>query len=134
MKALQDIELAIMPLRDAGEFERASALVEARILLADVVAERDQLKARLETTRCNSGHDTLPLTLWDCPECHNETRAKLQALMLAIVPLADLDLRPDSLDRQPDDRIIYARNRTTITVGDVRRARAALDQAQGGAS
>jgi hypothetical protein len=26
------------------------------------------------TTRCNKGHETLPLVLWDCPDCHEETK------------------------------------------------------------
>lgn len=42
--------------------------------------ERDALQKRLDTNRCNSGHLTLPLTLWDCPECHNLTRAERDAL------------------------------------------------------
>lgn len=46
-------------------------------LLEDVAALRmevDELKAKLERNVCNSGHTTLPLYLWDCPECHNQTR------------------------------------------------------------
>lgn len=41
-------------------------------------------------------------------------------------PLADLDLEPDDLVRCHDDRVVYARNKTQITVGDVRRAQAAI--------
>lgn len=37
-----------------------------------------RLEDRLDNTKCNSGHETLPLMLWDCPACHDETRAKLK--------------------------------------------------------
>ena len=60
-----------------------------------------------------------------------EARAK--RLAEALRPLANLDLRPDGFDKRPDDQQIYARDRTAITVGDVRRAQAALlrDQEEG---
>ena len=34
-------------------------------------------EAKLNHNRCHSGHETLPLKLWDCPACHDETRRKL---------------------------------------------------------
>lgn len=41
--------------------------------------EREALRAKLDCNRCNAGHKTLPLALWDCPACHDETRAQLAA-------------------------------------------------------
>jgi len=43
----------------------------------------DALQAKLDHNRCNSGHETLPLVLWDCPECHQRTRDKLAKLVEA---------------------------------------------------
>lgn len=42
-----------------------------------------RLQAKLDTNRCNRGHETLPLVLWDCPECHGVTKAKLAELVEA---------------------------------------------------
>lgn len=53
----------------------------------------------------------------------NQQRAEL---LEALRPLAALDLEPDDLSREPDARAIYARNKSCITVGDVRRAIAAI--------
>lgn len=39
-----------------------------------LLATLDAAWTKLDKNVCNSGHVTLPLTLWDCPECHNETR------------------------------------------------------------
>ena len=39
-----------------------------------------QAQAKMNTNRCNKGHETLPLYLWDCPACHDETRAERDAL------------------------------------------------------
>ena len=52
--------------------------------------------------------------------------AKVDRLAEALRPLAELDLTPDDFDKRPDSQPIYARNKTSITVGDVRKARAAL--------
>lgn len=57
---------------------------EVHDAVAELIAERDWLQARLDTNRCNRGHETLPLTLWDCPECHNETKRKLAELAEAL--------------------------------------------------
>ena len=50
-----------------------------------------------------------------------------ERLAEALRPLAELDLTPDDFDQRPDSQPIYARNKTAITVGDVRKACAALD-------
>lgn len=63
-----------------------------------------------------------------------EARAAVAELIEAIKPLAELDLRPDGFDKRPDDQTIYARDRSAITVGDVRRAAAALARCRGGAA
>jgi hypothetical protein len=44
----------------------------------------------------------------------------------ALRPLAALDPTADGFDQRPDSQPIYARYNTVITVGDVRKARAAL--------
>lgn len=62
---------------DARDYKLAGAAYVA------LLEDRDRLQARLNTSRCNSGHDTLPLTLWDCPECHNETKRQLAELVEA---------------------------------------------------
>ena len=51
-----------------------------------------------------------------------------ERLAEALRPLAELDLTPDDFDQRPDSQPIYARNKTAITVGDVRKACAALEQ------
>lgn len=51
--------------------------------------ERDALQARLDCTRCNSGHETLPLKLWDCPACTKEKVDALQAKLDEAVGLLD---------------------------------------------
>lgn len=53
--------------------------------------------------------------------------ARAEWLAEALRPLAELDLTPDDFDQRPNSQPIYARNNTVITVGDVRKARAALD-------
>ena len=54
-----------------------------------VVAENKRLNDKLNCNRCNKGHITLPLILWDCPACHDETRAALAAKDKRIAELED---------------------------------------------
>ena len=61
-------------------------------------------------------------------------RAAVAGLIEAIKPLAALDLRPDGFDKRDDSQPVYARDKTVITVGDVRRASAALARCRGGAA
>ena len=61
-------------------------------------------------------------------------RDAVAELIEAIKPLAALDLRPDGFERRGDSQPVYARGNTVITVGDVRRASAALARVQGGAA
>jgi hypothetical protein len=49
----------------------------------------DALQKRLDTNTCNSGHVTLPLVLWDCPECHDQTRRERNALRIQVQELTD---------------------------------------------
>ncbi len=66
-----------------------------------------------------------------------ETRANARLiaaapkLLEALRPLAGLDLRPGGLDQRADSQVIYAREKSQITVGDVRRAIAAIAKAIG---
>lgn len=48
---------------------------------------------------------------------------EVEALRAALKPLAGLDLRPGQFESLADTQVVYARDNTTITVGDVRRAR-----------
>lgn len=57
---------------------------------------------------------------------NNDLAAENERLRAALLPLANLDLRGSGFDQRPDDQIVYARDTTKITVGDVLRARAAL--------
>lgn len=63
-----------------------------------------------------------------------QVRAAVAELIEAIKPLAALDLRPDGFDKRDDSQPVYARDKTVITVGDVRRASAALANCRGGES
>lgn len=56
--------------------------------------------------------------------CHED-------LLEALEPLANLDLHAGEFDKMPDDQIVYERNNSRITCGDVRRARAAIAKAKG---
>lgn len=38
-----------------------------------------ELEAKLNSNRCNSGHETLPLSLWVCPACCEEREGALKA-------------------------------------------------------
>ena len=59
---------------------------------------------------------------------NGEWQARVERLAEALRPLAELDLTPDDFGQRPDSQPIYARNKTAITVGDVRKACAALEQ------
>ncbi|HEY3434271.1 MAG TPA: hypothetical protein VGK41_01325 [Solirubrobacterales bacterium] len=65
--------------------EDAPALAEgseqARAAVVALYEERDRLQTMLDTNRCNRGHETLPLALWDCPACHDETKRRLASLI-----------------------------------------------------
>lgn len=52
-------------------------------------------------------------------------------LLEALRPFAALDLRPDGFDKSDDSQPVYARDNSVITVGDVRRAVAAIAKATG---
>lgn len=49
-----------------------------------------QSENKLNQNRCNSGHETLPLKLWDCPECVRLKTEQLEAkLAVAVEALKD---------------------------------------------
>lgn len=93
---MNDIQVVTQEMRErhvARHFKSPTLIAWADRIdaaMAELVAERDRLQARLDTNRCNSGHETLPLTLWDCPECHNETKRKLAELIEARNAMAPL--------------------------------------------
>lgn len=50
------------------------------IELTALRAEVARLNDKLNCNKCNKGHETLPLYLWDCPKCHAETKAEVARL------------------------------------------------------
>ncbi len=50
-----------------------------------------------EPTRCNSGHETLPLKLWTCPTCHEELERKLEAIEPK-AKMLDMMTEPEHID------------------------------------
>lgn len=52
------------------------------------VAEVERLRAKLSQNKCNSGHETLPLELWDCPACADKLHAE-NATLRSLVGKAD---------------------------------------------
>ena len=89
---------------------QAAELVELRSTIEALRAEREVICAEAVKYADKSGR----------------LEAKVDRLAEALRPLADLDLTPDDFDKRPDSQPIYARNKTAITVGDVRKARVAL--------
>lgn len=78
------------------------------------------------------GHDKTVVAR--VPDRFKATAYKMAAapeLLDALMPLASLDMVGNGDDMRDDDKILYARDKTTITVGDVRRARAAIAKAKG---
>ncbi len=67
----------------------------------DETATRRELalvKRKLEEpTRCNSGHETLPLKLWTCPTCHEELERKLEAIEPK-AKMLDMMTEPEHID------------------------------------
>jgi len=47
-------------------------------------AEIARLTEKLNANKCNRGHETLPLVLWDCPACTEEIRREIQRLRIAL--------------------------------------------------
>jgi len=47
----------------------------------------DELEAKLYANKCNRGHETVPLILWDCPVCHDETRAERDQVQARVTEL-----------------------------------------------
>ena len=56
--------------------------------------------------------------------------AVVRQLVNAIEPLAHLDLKAGQLEKYDDDLTVYQRDNTKITIGDIRRAQAALAAAK----
>ena len=70
-----------------------TTLAEKERELAQARRERDELQAKLDQNRCNSGHETLPLKLWNCPACTEEREEKLKdQLTQAREALQEIDL------------------------------------------
>lgn len=83
------------------------------------------------TTVCEFGDETTYYPINGFPP--NEADARLIAaapeLLEALLPFSALDLRPDGFDKRDDSQPVYARENSVITVGDVRRAVAAIAKA-----
>ncbi len=121
-KAEQEAEFAGFK-GDARDYKRAGTEY------ASLVEDHARLQARLEHNRCNSGHETLPLVLWDCPECHNETRRKLAELIEATARLATAAERRDTSIGCPIN-VMTARAELAEAASS---ARGVLARVQGGA-
>lgn len=89
-----------------------------------IVLQRDTLRAEVSRQEALKEKHILQSDGWEHRAHASEARA--ERLAEALRPLAELDLRPDGFDKRPDSQVFYARDRTAITVGDVRRAQAAL--------
>lgn len=60
--------------------------------MAKPVKDVAQLRAdaaKLDANRCNRGHETLPLRLWDCPECHARTKRQRDELLAGALLLLE---------------------------------------------
>lgn len=72
-----DIGIALGGMDDSRPFVELAR--EIRIDRDKARAEVERLTKRLNKNRCNSGHETLPVYLWDCPVCVQEKLDKLKA-------------------------------------------------------
>lgn len=133
-----DVELLPLPetLRRSGFKSSAEAYARANVAHATAAkdAEIEALRAEVEAVWAAMPRDARYLDPPDggCVPLHEQVRrmaadaTRAERLAEALRPLAALDLTPDGFDKRPDDQIVYQRNSSTITVGDVRRAAAAL--------
>lgn len=64
------------------------------------------------------------------PVFRHPAPAVVRQLVDAIEPLAHLDLKAGQLEKYDDDLTVYQRDNTKITIGDIRRAQAALAAAK----
>ena len=100
----------------------------------DVLAVMDDTRlsigAAIDSAATDAGVEAWDAHLYK----HHEARSAVAELIEAIKPFAALDLRPDGFDKRDDSQPVYARDKTVITVGDVRRASAALTRCRGGES
>ncbi len=115
LAVIDDAAHALNHTRTASE---RLALLDARADVAALIAERDALQERLNTNRCNRGHETLPLTLWDCPECHNETRRERDALREALSEMTELAAGPAGGVSQAQKVAILKKARAALTTGE----------------
>lgn len=96
--------------------------------ILDMQGEIARLRANLDANECNAGHKTLPLRLWDCPECSRlegqELRAEIAAGASLVAKIGDrnreLEMEIESLRSD----LLEARRITTTldcryTLGDV---------------
>mgnify|MGYP000022199564 CR=1 FL=1 len=108
--ARANIEHHTAPLRYALD-NAARSIKSLRGVMDSYASEIEALRAEVRTLVRQNG----------------EWQDRAERLAEALRPLAELDLTPDDFGQRPDSQPIYARNKTAITVGDVRKACAALD-------
>lgn len=90
--------------------ELACPVCAARAEVAALRGELAAARAKLNTNRCNSGHETLPLVLWECPACHDETRKERDALRERVEDLELMlraALRGDFIDTKPQGWMVW---------------------------
>jgi len=52
----------------------------SRQALDEMLEGYEAAVTKLNINKCNAGHETLPLYLWDCPRCHEETKKENERL------------------------------------------------------
>jgi hypothetical protein len=50
--------------------------IEMMHLVAEAIKLAEESEQQLDNNKCNSGHETLPLRLWNCPTCVAEEKEK----------------------------------------------------------
>jgi len=62
----------------------------------------DIAEAKLAHNKCNAGHETLPLVLWDCPECtqilreeRDDLRKVAEASQALLLAYANEHIKPE---------------------------------------
>ena len=70
------------------------------LAIAELQQETANLQARLDQNTCNSGHTTLPIILWDCPECVRIAKEKMQAEIAELRAVVDPMLALKALEQE----------------------------------
>ena len=69
---------------DAGDWVTYKDFHANQQAMQGLQAQLAQAEAKLNHNRCNAGHETLPLVLWDCPECTRLIKQRVDQLQAEI--------------------------------------------------